>query len=178
MRLHRSNFVLNDFLKGIAGELSFLVGTFFFVLLGILVNFKDVTSTLLIEALLMIGVLFGVRLALVPLFRWLNKGSKWGETLVHVALAPRGLATAVSAFTPAAAPYFMKGTDNFPLIAMAVILGSNLLMTALVGVGETLLSGKDKSKPKKKPKLSDQPVDVLSGLDVPRPPIGGGDQDS
>lgn len=140
IKVDSTKFVLNEFLKGISGELSFLVATFFFVFLGLLVSFDALTPEIIRNILILIGIVVLGRLLVVPLFsRFSRTKYSFAESVILLAMMPRGLATAVMAFRPAEEPYFIDGTELFPLYAMMVILGSNLIMTGVVALGEILL---------------------------------------
>lgn len=140
LRLDTANYALNEFLKNIAKELSFLAGTFFFVYLGVLVSFDDFTPDMVITLGLMIGAILVGRLLSLYVFKWVSR-AVWttGEFLLILAMMPRGLATAVMAFKPQEAKYLeaIPGTEMFPFYAMIAILGSNLLMTAFVAIAES-----------------------------------------
>ena len=59
--LDQAKFVLDEFLKRINEELSFLVRTFFYVLLGLIVDFSKFNWTIVLWGLALFGVVFGVR---------------------------------------------------------------------------------------------------------------------
>lgn len=144
IRLTSTNYALNEFLKNISKELSFLVGTFFFVFLGLLVDFSYFTADMtLYLGLIMLAIVVG-RFVAAFLFRAITP-TKWtgGEFMINMGMMPRGLATAVMAFKPMEAIY-RGGIDKaevelFPFYAMVAILGSNLIMTVMVAVGESKL---------------------------------------
>ena len=158
LRVDSTKYILNEFLKGISGELSFLVGTFFFTFLGLLVSFDDLNWEIVRNIILLIITLVAGRLLILPLFRKMcNNTYNYAQLIIIMSMMPRGLATAVMAFKPAEAPYFIEGTDKFPLYAMFIILGSNLIMTGLVKFGEIKLS-----KLRKSPAISDSPIAIDS----------------
>lgn len=142
IRVSGADYMLNEFLHNISKELSFLAGTFFFVYLGVLVSFDDFTPDMIVTLGLLIGAIIVGRFLSLQLFRIISPG-KWrlSETLIVLAMMPRGLATAVMAFKPMEAQYAeaIPGTDKFPFYAMIGILGSNLIMTAFVAWGEARL---------------------------------------
>lgn len=77
-------------------ELAFLVRSFFFVLLGVMVEFHGLGKNLLI-ALGILGVLFLARGLAVQLVRLAWRGTTHREREVATLLIPRGLITAVLA---------------------------------------------------------------------------------
>lgn len=144
IQVDSTKFVLNEFLKGISGELSFLVATFFFVYLGLLVSFDALTMEIIRNIGLLVGAILVGRLIILPLFVKVNKTQcTKAELIVLLAMMPRGLATAVMAFKPGEKG--IEGTDLFPLYAMFAILLSNLLMTAFVKIGENFLKRERKN---------------------------------
>lgn len=146
IRVTSTNYALNEFLKNISKELSFLVGTFFFVFLGLLVDFSYFTADMTLYLGLIMLAIVGGRLISAFLFKAITP-TRWttGEFMIGMGMMPRGLATAVMAFKPVEAIY-QNGIDKaevelFPFYAMVAILGSNLIMTVLVAVGESKLRG-------------------------------------
>ena len=131
-------FVLHQFMKYITEELSFLIRTFFFVYLGLLLNFDDLT--------LRIGVLGLGLVVLLLISRWLavqlvkkRSGLTRGETQAVMAMLPRGLTAAVMAFLPA--QYGLAGVEHIPVYVFVVIVLTNILMTAGVIFSERRLAG-------------------------------------
>lgn len=135
--IRAEQFVLNEFMKNITEEISFLVRTFFFVYLGLIIDFKNITpgialSSVGIVALLLVGRGLGV---------WcIRKPGRLtaGEMGTVVALLPRGLTTAVMAFLPA--QYGIAGTGLLPVYAFTVIILTNVLMTVGIFAGERRLA--------------------------------------
>lgn len=164
IQVDATNFALNEFLKGISEELSFLVTTFFFVLLGSLIKFDSLNLELLIN----IGILTGCILAGRAIVAWLftkigkNKNYAKGEPMIIFSMMPRGLATAIMAFLPASAQYLIPNTESFPTYAMFAILASNLIMTLAVTLGEIQLKKNVKS-PAENPPEKDQQEDAKPG---------------
>jgi cell volume regulation protein A len=106
-------------------ELAFLVRSFFFVLLGVLVDFSGLQKQFL-ASLGITGVLFVARFLAVQLSRVAWRGTTSREREVATLLIPRGLITAVLALDAVRA---MQGELAFltPL-AFAVILLTNCLV--------------------------------------------------
>ena len=106
-------------------ELAFLVRTFFFVLLGLIVRFSGLRRAAL-PSLGVLGVLFVARWIAVQLSRFALRGIDVRERELATLLIPRGLITAVLAFEIMDARAQQFG--SLPALVFAVILLSNLLM--------------------------------------------------
>ncbi|MGH9710027.1 MAG: cation:proton antiporter [Candidatus Acidiferrales bacterium] len=109
-------------------ELAFLVRTFFFVLLGVIVNFGGLRKNVVL-ALGILGVLVLARFVAVQLSRAVWHGIEGGERELMVWLIPRGLITAVLAFQ-----VVETRSQDFPFLtalAFALILLTNVIL--LVG---------------------------------------------
>ena len=138
-------FILNQFIKNITQELSFLLRTFFFVYLGLLLDFGDLTWVIGlfiigISALLLIG-----RWLMMQLFKRMSRGFTEGEQQVIMAMLPRGLATAVMALLPFQQEA-IAGTEMLPLYAFGIIVLTNLFMTGSVIFAERKLRGERKQR--------------------------------
>lgn len=131
-------FILNQFIKNITEELSFLLRTFFFVYLGMLLDFDALTWTIGMFILGMTGLLLISRWGLMQGFRFIGRDFSRGELQVIMAMLPRGLATAVMALLPFQQEQ-MPGTELFPLYAFGVIVLTNLYMTGSVIFAERRL---------------------------------------
>jgi potassium/hydrogen antiporter len=125
--LREEQFVLGQFMVNITAELSFLVRTFFFVYLGLLLDFSALSWALGAWTLAIFGLLLVSRRAGVELFRRRASSFSPAELQVIMAFLPRGLATAVVAFLPMQSG--VPGTNLFPVYAFAVIVLSNVYMT-------------------------------------------------
>lgn len=125
--IRAEQFVLNQFMVNITSELSFLLRTFFFVYLGLLVDFSTLSWSLAGWALVVFGLLLVSRRVGIEVFRLGGATFSPGELQTIMALQPRGLATAVVALLPAQAG--VPGTSLFPMYAFAVITLSNVYMT-------------------------------------------------
>lgn len=133
-------FILNQFIKNITQELSFLLRTFFFVYLGLLLDFGELTWVIGlfiigISALLLIG-----RWLMMQIFKKMSRGFTEGEQQVIMAMLPRGLATAVMALLPFQQEA-IAGTEILPLYAFGIIVLTNLFMTGSVIFAERRLRG-------------------------------------
>jgi len=110
------------------GELAFLLRTFFFVLLGALVDYADLRNSIVLASLCFAAIL-GVRIIAVETGRLAWRGFSALERELMVWLVPRGLITAVLGIqvvqTRGSAFAFL------PSLAFSVVLLSNLAV--LVG---------------------------------------------
>ncbi len=106
-------------------ELGFLVRTFFFVMLGAVVEIAGVRQNLTF-CLLVVIALFIARLVAVLLSGWAIRNLQRGERELLLWMMPRGLITAVLAFQ-----VFEARGEAFsflPALAFAVILATNLML--------------------------------------------------
>jgi potassium/hydrogen antiporter len=110
-------------------EISFLVKSFFFVYLGMIITFNSI-QPYLIGGLIVIGM-YLVRPASTIIS---GKSFSQSDRAVVDALIPKGLAAAILAQIPAAAG--VPGTELFADIVLAVVLISILLSTILVFLAE------------------------------------------
>jgi potassium/hydrogen antiporter len=106
-------------------ELAFLVRSFFFVLLGAMIQFKGLTVQLL-PSLGILAVFLVARILAVTLSRIVWRGTTSRERELAITLIPRGLITAVLALEaiqamPASLPFL-------PSLTFALILFTNVLV--------------------------------------------------
>jgi cell volume regulation protein A len=125
--IRAEQFVLSQFMVHITAELSFLVRTFFFVYLGLLLDFSAFSWSLTAWALGMFALLLASRRVGIAVFKRGRAGFSRAELQTIMALQPRGLATAVVAFLPMQSG--VPGTSLFPVYAFLVITLSNVYMT-------------------------------------------------
>ncbi len=127
-----AHFAIDVFLKRLNEEISFLVRTFFYVLLGVIFDLGTLTGLVLVGAVLMFLAGLTCRWIVTNLLAFVKRS--WGEKerRLIVAMLPRGLATAVMAFVPASMG--VPGTDTFPLFALLIIGFSVLYMTGAMYV--------------------------------------------
>lgn len=141
--LDKAKFVLDEFLKRINEELAFLVRTFFYVLLGLIVDFSQFEWTIAIWGMGFFAVVVGVRIAVtygigIATKSWTNK-----ERLLIAAMMPRGVATAVMAFLPASAG--IPNTENFPMYALTVITLGVVFMTLSMAIYRNVIGDEQKA---------------------------------
>ena len=127
-QLDQAHFALDAFVKRLNEELSFLVRTFFYVLLGLLLDFATLTWITALAGVIFFGLGLGVRWLVTEAFGRTWCGWTTSERRIITAMLPRGLATAVMAFLPASMG--IPGTEHFPMYAVTVIALSVLFMTA------------------------------------------------
>lgn len=108
-------------------QLTFLVRTFFFVFLGMVVRWTGLTLSSALTAVLFVGIVIVARRATVVLLNRVGLlDVSTEEGLALSALMPRGLVTAVLAFGAVEAG--LPGSDSFPLYAFVLLVATNLLM--------------------------------------------------
>lgn len=130
--LDQAKFVLDEFLKRINEELSFLVRTFFYVLLGLMLDFSELTASIVITSLGLFAIVVAVRWIVTELLGRTTTSWTSGERIVIAAMFPRGVATAVMAFLPVARA--IPGTDLFPIYALTVIVFGVVGMTIVLTI--------------------------------------------
>lgn len=149
--LDQAKFVLDEFLKRINEELSFLVRTFFYVLLGLIVDLSKFNWTIAAWGLALFGVVFVVRIIATVLLGEATGSWTASERVLIAAMMPRGVATAVMAFLPASAG--IPETESFPLYALTVITLGVVFMTLALAVYRNLGSH-DQALPNPSPEVS------------------------
>ena len=129
--LDQAQFVLGEFLKRMNEELSFLVRTFFYVLLGLILDFSSLTGEIALMSFGLFAIVVFIRAVVTEGLARRNDTWPLGERVVIAAMFPRGIATAVMAFLPIATG--IDGTELFPIYALSVIvlcvLGMTLVLT-------------------------------------------------
>jgi cell volume regulation protein A len=123
--------VLRDRVYDFTSQTTFLVRTFFFVFLGLVVDWRGLTPTIAGVSLLFVVVtVVSRRAALLAADRLGFVTLDPSELRVLAALFPRGLVTAVLAFEATEAG--MVGSQAFIPLAFASLLLTSLLMTVLL----------------------------------------------
>ena len=105
-------------------DLAFLVRSFFFVLLGAMIQFRGLKEQLL-PSLGILAVILVVRYASVNASRLVWRGTNWRERELATMLIPRGLITAVLALEAIQA--MPNDLLFFPSLTFALILLTNAL---------------------------------------------------
>ncbi len=134
VKIDATKYALDQFVHNITVEISFLVRTFFFVFLGLLIDFQRFTPEAIaiifgLTLLLLLGRFLGAQL-LFKLRPHFSVREKW----LTVAMVPRGLATAVMAFLPISLG--IPGTESFVLYALGTIVLTSFIMSGLVAYVE------------------------------------------
>jgi Na+:H+ antiporter len=132
-------------------ELAFLVRTFFFVLIGVIVQFRELV-TLLPAALGAVGAIVAARWLAVRASRWSRQGFPPAERELVFWIMPRGLITVVLALQ-----IVQSGKGEFaflPGLAFAAILATNLFV--IVGSVRARRAGAP-------------PAGAVSAADAPQP---------
>jgi len=130
--LDQAQFVLGEFLKRMNEELSFLVRTFFYVLLGLILDFSALTGSIALTSLGFFLIVVVVRAVTTEVIGRATNSWNANERLVIAAMFPRGVATAVMAFLPIASG--IEGTELFPIYALTVIVLGVTGMTVILTV--------------------------------------------
>ena len=125
--LEVANFAIDVFLRRLNEELSFLVRTFFYVLLGLIFNLTSLTQQVAAGSLLIFLAVLGCRWGLTAGLSLLKRTWSPRDRRTIVAMLPRGLSAAVMAFVPASQG--VPDTESFPLYALLMIGFSILYMT-------------------------------------------------
>ena len=114
-----------DKIHSFHSELAFLVRSFFFVLLGAMIQFHGLKKQLL-PSLGILGVFLVARFVAVMCSRVAWRGTSYRERELATLLIPRGLITAVLALEVIQA--HPAGLDYFPSLTFALILFTNVLV--------------------------------------------------
>jgi cell volume regulation protein A len=113
-------------IKFFHGEMSFFIRTFFFVYLGMIISFKDLTFQFCLVSLALFLIIIVARYASV-MVTTKTFPEKREERFLMLSMLPRGLASAVLAILPVAAN--ITDSEKFIDITFAVIILTNILMT-------------------------------------------------
>ena len=106
-------------------ELAFLVRTFFFVLLGVLVQLRDVI-TYLLPAVGILGALLLARALAIKASSWTWKDFQSKERELVLWIMPRGLITIVLALQVVRA--WGNDFEFLPVLAFAIIIVTNIML--------------------------------------------------
>lgn len=128
--LHESHFELDEVVKKINAELSFLIRTFFFVFMGLLFDFSMFNPEIIIFTFAVLFVMLLGRLGSLQIILPFSSSLKGNHISASLGMVPRGLACAVMAFLVLKAN--IPGTESIVPVAFGSILLSNLTMTGFV----------------------------------------------
>jgi cell volume regulation protein A len=115
----------SDLIHSFHSELAFLVRSFFFVLLGAMIQFSGLKKQIL-PSLGILGVFFIARVIAVSSSRIAWRGTSPRERELACLLIPRGLITAVLTFEVVQA--MPRELESFPSLTFALILLTNVLV--------------------------------------------------
>ena len=122
-------FELNDNIRLFNKEVTFFVRTFFFVYLGLVVSFKNLNMSFFsVSGSILIAILIS-RYVVVLLSLYISDQQDLKNKSVYLTMIPRGLTSAVLVGVVQAE---LESTEYFMSYAFAVILLTNILMTAWV----------------------------------------------
>jgi NhaP-type Na+/H+ or K+/H+ antiporter len=146
-----STYKLDRRIADMQEEVAFFTRTFFFVYLGMILNFKELTLPLVALALAFLSAIYICRRASLAILMPENK-----ETLFISWMMPRGLAAAVLAGLPASKGVYLAG---FTELTFAIIVLSNISATIGIWAQQKELqnknaSGNAKKKAEKKQKVN------------------------
>ncbi len=135
--------LVDETIKFFHGEVTFFIRTFFFVYMGMMLsfNFMEIRFLTLSFSLLLIIVL--IRYISVGITGLIYREKK-EDRFVMLSMLPRGLASAVLATIPVSAN--IEGTEGFIDYTFAVIVLTNILMTAGVFITEKKMQASRGSK--------------------------------
>ncbi|MFH1750494.1 MAG: cation:proton antiporter [Candidatus Micrarchaeota archaeon] len=136
------DFGLEKKLREFQVEISFFVRTFFFVYLGLIINFADLPPNVIILSTVLLILIFLSRYLGVRLLSQLFTDSR--QNILIISMMPRGLAAAVLAFIPASAAYGVK-LPYFSELVFLIIIYTNVIATVGVYAYE---SGSQGAKPR------------------------------
>ncbi len=128
--LNASHFELDEVVKKINAELSFLIRTFFFVFMGLLFDFSMFNLEIIIFTLGTLVIMLLGRMGSLQTILPFSTSLKGNHISASLAMVPRGLACAVMAFLVLKSN--IPGTDYIVPVAFGTILLSNLTMTGFV----------------------------------------------
>jgi cell volume regulation protein A len=144
MKLENHCLIIDDTIKFFHGEVTFFIRTFFYVYLGMMVNVAALRLNYLLTSLALLAVIVVVRyISVVAMTRLSRKDMADAPILIF--MFPRGLASAVLAILPAAAG--IKGSEDFIIYAISLIILTNIIMTVGVFHQQKILSGRKQNDP-------------------------------
>lgn len=128
-------------IKRFQGELAFIVRTFFFVFLGVLVDLQ-LLSDLRVWAAGIIVFAIMVAMRYIAVVFTVRSFKLRGDDWVLLVMMPRGLAAAVLAAIPATMESPIAGTDVFVALAFIALILTNLMTT----IGSLVIEQTSKGK--------------------------------
>ncbi len=122
-----SRFALDKTIGWFHEEMVFIARVFFFVYLGMVMDFRQISPRFLGVSAALVAIVYGARQISVRAMGYLGRRDVPFERKILTTMAPRGLASAVLATVPAARG--VAGTEIFIYYAFAVIAATNLFLT-------------------------------------------------
>ena len=122
-----SRFVLDETIGWIHEEMVFIARVFFFVYLGMLLDFRQISPFFIGVSAALIAIVYAARQISVRAIGFLGRREVPFERKILTTMAPRGLASAVLATVPAANG--IAGTEVFIHYTFAVIAMTNVFLT-------------------------------------------------
>jgi potassium/hydrogen antiporter len=116
----------DETIKFFHGEITFFIRTFFFVYMGMMINFSSFNAIFLMVSLSLLLIILGVRYLSTEIICGLFKNKREYKLIVF-SMVPRGLASAVLATLPMAAN--LTGSQDFINYTFAVIVLTNIVMS-------------------------------------------------
>lgn len=158
----KTHLSLNEDIRRFHSEVTFFIRTFFFVYIGILFNYKDVSLLLLLASVIIVVSLFLVRFLLVKTTIRLRSELKSDFNVIWTML-PRGLAAAVLATVPLTSG--VQGTEWFTHVVFMVIVGTCIIATIGAAVNE------HQSSKLKKSSLKEEDTALTPSTQQPQPEV-------
>ncbi|MBE0606138.1 MAG: cation:proton antiporter [Deltaproteobacteria bacterium] len=134
-----SRFALDDTIRWFHEEVTFIARVFFFVYLGMLLDWSRISTRFLAVSGGLIFLIYFSRFVSIRILGFLGRRQVPFERKILTTMGPRGLASAVLAMVPEAAG--IPGTGIFVQYAFAVILVTNLFVTLAVLRSERRIDG-------------------------------------
>jgi cell volume regulation protein A len=134
IRYEGLGFEMDDETKQFHALTSFVIRTFFFVYLGMIVSFQNLDFIIIGIIILIILLVFRYMAIFISTY---NGGFEKDDMQTLVVMMPRGLAAAILAikFGPEFVDKFMPGSDGFfKDVAFVVILGTAIITTVGVSI--------------------------------------------
>ncbi len=142
LQFRELGFQIDETTKQFHSLITFLIRTFFFVYIGLLVNVQDLGNILL--GLALVAVILAVRPVVVHVTMRGVKEIRKRDKRIMSYMIPRGLAAAVLAYLPVSKG--IPGTQGFADITFTVILATTVAAT----IGISLEKFREKKKRKRK----------------------------
>jgi cell volume regulation protein A len=133
--INQEAFTVDEVLTRMNTELSFLVRSFFFAYLGMMIDPTSFSGAALLIVGAMVAIFFLCRWAVSILFSRVSSTLGGSHPSVTMAMLPRGLANAVVAF--AALQQGALDDAGFIQVVLGTILLTNLVMTVLIFYSES-----------------------------------------